>query len=122
MKPGPGVAYAFYSSDCCAIQRADGSQTGIDCMVPSEYKREAQITNYVTSVGKRTEHPLGASGDGLGAMAQALHLCLFSSAPIHFTDTASENQSDLFRVTAGVPVAELKLDLIIPISEQLQPT
>lgn len=118
VKSGRGAAYAFYRGDSCTIQRADGGQTGIDWMMPLECKREAQVTNYMTSSGKGTEHPWAPPISRSGVMSQVLNLC-FILRTNSFFRTRSEDQSDLFRVTAGVPVAELKLDLIIPILESI---
>lgn len=119
MKSGGGAAYAFHRGDGRTVQRADGGQTGIDWMMPSERKREAQMTNSMTSSGKgdRTPPLPGAPlVDRSGVMSQALNLCSILST-YSFHRNRSENQSDLFRVTAGLPVAELKLDLSIPIPE-----
>lgn len=72
----------------------------------------------MTSSGKGTEHPWAFPIGRSGVMSQALNLCFILSTNSSFR-TRSEDQNDLFRVTAGVLVAELKLDLIIPIPESI---
>lgn len=61
MNSGVGASYAFYCGDGSTIQRTDGNQTGIGWVMPSECKRKAQITNYVTSSGKGARHSLSFS-------------------------------------------------------------
>lgn len=87
MNPGLGASYAFYCGDSNPVQRADGDQTGIGCIMSSECKREAQITLYL--VGNEWAFTQHLQYGRFCMMPQALQIhsvlssCTFFRSKIH---------------------------------------
>lgn len=79
MNPGLGASYAFYCGDSSPVQRADGDQAGVGCMMASECKREAQST--LCPAGNRTEH--SPSTSDMAGFVRYLRLCKYILSSAH---------------------------------------